>query len=125
MLDYTGERDGWGWHVTDPPTQADDTATNHEQTTTVTFTVPASVVSRRNMTPEAFACWVRVAAAMYGYGQGEITLGAAAALAGMSQAAFLRQLKEAKQDSFTLDLDDFRQELAYLAERRRAESAGG
>ena len=77
----------------------------------VSFSVPLWVVEGRGMTPDDFARWVRVSAALYRYGRSEISLGTAAALAGMSQAAFMRVLKEAQQDTFVIDWDDLDREL--------------
>ena len=44
----------------------------------------------------------------------------AAAVAGMSVREFMRALMEARQDTFSVDLADLKDELAYLAERREA-----
>lgn len=93
--------------------------------TTVSFTVPTWVVAGLKMSPEAFACWLRVAAAMFRYGRSELSLGTAAALAGMSQAEFMRALKEVGQDTFVIDWDDLDRELTYLAGQRRPNEAGG
>ena len=71
--------------------------------TLVSFTVPAWVVAGRQMTPNAFACWVRAAAAAWRYGRSEISLSTAAALAGMSQAEFMQFLKDSGQDTFVID----------------------
>jgi hypothetical protein len=109
--------------MTEKPASTD--AIEDEGSTTISFSVPSWVVERRDMTPEAFARWVRVAAAQYRYGRSEISFGTAAALAGMSQAGFMRVLKEAKQDTVVIDWDDFDRELAELARRRPPESAGG
>ncbi len=85
-----------------------------EEATTISFRVPAWVVEGRQMSPEAFACWVRVAAAMFRYGRSEISFGTAAALAGMTQAGFMRALKEAGQDTVVIDWDDFDRELSRV-----------
>ena len=86
-----------------------DPAANKAQ---ISFTVPAWVVSGREMTAEMFASWVRVSAALYRYGRSEITLSTAAALAGVTQREFLRLLKQAGQNSAEIDWDDLDQELA-------------
>ena len=91
----------------------------------ISFTVPSWVVEGRTMTAEAFACWVRVAAAQYLYGRSEVSLGTAAALAGMSYAEFMRVLKDAKQDTFVVDFDDLDHELAEVAKRRAGDAARG
>ena len=74
-----------------------------EKQTFVSFAVPAWVVAGRQMTPDTFACWVRAAAAAWRYGRSEISLSTAAALAGMSQAAFMQFLKDSGQDTFVID----------------------
>jgi hypothetical protein len=93
--------------MTEKPASTD--AAEGEGGTTISFSVPSWVVEGREMTPEAFARWVRIAAA----------------LAGMSQAEFMRVLKEAKQDTVVIDWDDFDRELAELALRRPPDGAGG
>ena len=90
----------------------------------VSFETPSWVIERRHMTSAEFADWVRVAAAIFRYTREEISFGTAAALAGMNQDRFMLALKELGQDTFTVDLDDLDRELAYLAERRRPDSAG-
>jgi predicted HTH domain antitoxin len=77
------------------------------------------------VTPEEFARALRLAAALFWYGRSEITLGTAAALAGLSQAEFMRALKQAKQATVVVDLDDLDQELTFLAQRRAQTRPGG
>ncbi len=114
-----------GWNMVDTTAPASAHPDSDDEATMVSFAVPAWVVSGRHMSPEAFASWVRVAAAMFRHGQGDISLGAASALAGMSQAEFMGALKEARQDTFAVNLDDLDDELSYLAERRQRDGAGG
>lgn len=90
----------------------------------VSFEVPAWVVERPHLPSEEFAGWVRLAAAIFRYEAGEITLGTAAALAGMGQGDFMHALKQAGRDTFAVDMDDLDRELTYLAERRPPNGAG-
>jgi predicted HTH domain antitoxin len=92
--------------------------------TTISFDVPEDSLRTMAATPEDFALAVRLAAAMFWYGRRELTLGSAAMLAGMSQAEFMHALKEARQDTFQIGLDDFDRELAFLAERHTGNKAG-
>ncbi|MBI2760249.1 MAG: UPF0175 family protein [Chloroflexi bacterium] len=87
------------------------TGPEEEAMVPVRFDVPAWVVEGRQMSPEQLASWARVAAAMFRYGRSEISFGTAAALAGASQAEFMRILKEHGQDTFVVDWDDFDREL--------------
>lgn len=93
--------------------------------TTVSFDVPEESLRAVGVTPEGFGRAVRLAAAMFWYGRSEVTLGSATALAGLSQTAFIRELKENKQDTFVVDFTDLDRELAFLAERRSQGSASG
>src|SRR5215208_1292816 len=92
---------------------------------TVQFVVPAWVVAGRGASPEAFACWVREAAAMFRYARGEITLGTAAALAGMTQAGFMRAAKTAGLATADEDVEALDREIAYLAGQRQPGGTGG
>lgn len=85
---------------------------------TVSFEVPDDVQRALGTPVDLLGTAIRLAAAMHWYGQGTITLGTAAGFAGLSQAEFMRALKDAGQDTFSFDLEDFDQELAYLANRR-------
>lgn len=93
--------------------------------TTVSFDVPDESLHALRTTPEKLAESVRLAAAIYWYGRSEITLGTAAALAGLCQAQFMHALKAAGHDTFVVDTEDVEQELAFLAERRSRDSASG
>jgi predicted HTH domain antitoxin len=93
--------------------------------TTVSFDVPEESLRALPTTPDQAGSAVRLAAAMFWYGRSEITLGTAAAFAGLSQAEFMRALKSAGHDTFVFDPDDFDQELAFLANRRAAGESGG
>jgi predicted HTH domain antitoxin len=83
---------------------------------TVKFALPAWVVDRRELSADEFACWLREAAALYRYSRGEISLGTAAALAGTSQAAFLRLARAAGLPTASANLEELEQELALLAQ---------
>ena len=93
--------------------------------TTISFEVPDESLRAAGVTPEEFARALRLAAALFWYGRSEITLGTAAALAGLSQAEFMRALKQAKQATVVVDLDDLDQELTFLAQRRAQTRPGG
>ncbi len=90
----------------------------------ISFTVPTWVIEGREMSPAAFGQWIRAAAAQYRYGRGEISIETAAAHAGISQAEFMRVLKDANQDTVVIDWDDFDRELAELARHRPAGTDG-
>lgn len=78
----------------------------------VSIEVPDEAMQAVSPTPEAFACAVRLAAAMYWYGRTEISMGYAAAIAGMTIGDFLDALSRHQQDIFVVDIDDLRRELA-------------
>lgn len=97
--------------MTDKPAIPSDSANSDRGSTRISFTVPSWLVAGGAMTPEAFSRWVRIAAAQYRYARSEISFEAAAALAGVSQAEFMRALKDAKQNTFVIDWDDLDREL--------------
>ena len=78
---------------------------------TIRFDVPDEAMRLVAETEEAFACAVRLAAAMHWYGRGEVSLSTAAALAGMNLREFMHALKAAGQDTTVIDWDDFDREL--------------
>jgi predicted HTH domain antitoxin len=82
----------------------------------VSFEVPEYLAQLIGAAPETLSDEARLAAAMHWYGRELITLGQAAEVAGMSQAQFMGALKAAKQNTFNIDIDELRQELAYIAE---------
>ena len=92
---------------------------------TVQFVVPARVVAGRVASPETFACWVREAAAMFRYARGEITLGTAATLAGVTQADFKCAAKTAGLATADADPEALDREIALLAAQGRQSGAGG
>jgi predicted HTH domain antitoxin len=85
----------------------------------VSFEVPEYLVQAVGAEPETLSDAVRLAAAMHWYGRDLISMGTAAALADLTVGEFMHALKEAGQDTYTVDLEDLDRELAFLAERRR------
>jgi hypothetical protein len=85
---------------------------------TIRFDAPDDLVAAMSASPDAFARDLRLAAAMWWYGNGSQTMGGAAALAGLTQAEFMHTLKLAGQETAGLDPGDLDRELGYLAERR-------
>ena len=92
---------------------------------TISFEVPEEAMRAIAATPEDFAHALRLAAAMYWYGHADITMGTAAELAGLSRVAFMRALKQAGQDTFAIDWDDFDQEITFLMDRHARAADGG
>ena len=90
--------------------------------TTISFDVSDEALAVTGGAPEAFASAIRLAAARFWYGRGDLSMSAAAAVVGMSLREFMRALKEAGQDAFSVDLADLKDELAYLAERRSSDA---
>ena len=78
----------------------------------VTVDVPDWVLELRKQTADEFAYELRLAAAMFWYGRTEISMGWAAAIAGMDITDFLFALSRHKQDIFVVDMDDLRRELS-------------
>lgn len=91
----------------------------------ISFDVPEESLRATGATAEEFARALRLAAAQFWFGRSEVTLGTAAAVAGLSQAEFMHALKKAGQDTVIVDLDDLDRELAFLAERRSRSGEGG
>ena len=91
--------------------------------TTISFEVSDEALGVTDGSPEAFADAVRLAAARFWYGRGDLSMSTAAAVAGMSLREFMHALKAARQDTFGVDIADLKDELAYLAERRAARSS--
>ncbi len=106
-------------------TTTDEHAARGEDETAVAFSVPTWVLTGRHMSATAFAAWLRKAAALFSYSRGEITLGTAAAIAGMSQAEFMHVAKGEGLPTVDEDLEALNQELAYLAQRRGQSEASG
>jgi hypothetical protein len=79
---------------------------------TITFEVPDEAMRTISETPEAFACAVRLAAAMFWYAKAEVSQGTAAAIAGLDRTDFLFALSRHERDIFVVDMDDLRRELS-------------
>ena len=92
---------------------------------TIRFDVPDESLRAAGATADEFARALRLAAAQFWYGRSEITLGTAAALAGLSQADFMRALKESGQDTVVVDFEDLDRELTFLASQRPKNRQGG
>jgi predicted HTH domain antitoxin len=91
---------------------------------TVRFEVADEAMEVVSATSDEFACAVRLAAAMFWYRRSDVTLGTAAAIAGLSQAQFMHALKSAGEGTVVVDPDDLDRELAFLAERRSLSTPG-
>ena len=79
---------------------------------TVSFEIPDEQLHKFKKTPEQFAQAVRLAAAMFWYDREEISIGRAAEVAGIPYADFMDALSVAKIETFKIDIDELRQELA-------------
>ncbi len=81
---------------------------------TISFEVPDEAMQVVSATPEAFACAVRLAAAMLWHSRAEVSQGTAAAIAGMDRTDFMFALSRHKLEIFVVDWDDFDRELARV-----------
>jgi predicted HTH domain antitoxin len=79
---------------------------------TVSFDIPDEELCTFDKSPEQFARAVRLAAAMFWYNQNEISIGRAATVAGIPYADFMEALAATKIETFRVDIDELRQELA-------------
>ncbi|MGH2598494.1 MAG: UPF0175 family protein [Dehalococcoidia bacterium] len=79
---------------------------------TVTFEISDEFLCAFEQTADQFAQAMRLAAALFWYQREEMSLGRAAQAAGMSYADFMEALAAAKIETFKVDLDDLRRELA-------------
>jgi len=79
---------------------------------TIPFEVPDEAMQAIAATPEAFACAVRLAAAMFWYGRADVSQENAAAIAGLDRTDFILALARAKQNVAVVDFDDLDRELA-------------
>ena len=77
----------------------------------VTVDVPEDIVS--NQEPGNFAQQMQLAAAIYWYAHGDLSMGKAAQLAGLNRSEFLSVLACEKIDVFQVDFDDLERELAH------------
>lgn len=88
------------------------------------FEVPDWVVESAGKTPETFVSALRLAAAMFWYGRGEISQGTGAAIAGLDRTDFLLALSKHKQDIIVVDFEDLDRELSRAAQERRHSTDG-
>ncbi|MBD0386322.1 MAG: UPF0175 family protein [Nostoc sp. C3-bin3] len=79
--------------------------------TTVTLELPEEIFSALRLSPNEFVRELRLAAAIYWYGRGEISQEKAANIAGLDRTDFLLALSREKVDAFTVDFDDLQREL--------------
>ncbi|MDA0267769.1 MAG: UPF0175 family protein [Cyanobacteria bacterium] len=75
----------------------------------VTVNVPEDFLENRDTA--AFAKQMQLAAAIYWYARGEVSMGKAAQLAGLNRPEFLDILAHEKIDVFQVDFDDLEREL--------------
>lgn len=78
---------------------------------TINVELPEDVLSALDSSEHDIAQTLRILAARYWYGRGEISQGTAAEIAGMGRADFLELLARERQDVFVVDFDDLRREL--------------
>ncbi|QSJ14547.1 UPF0175 family protein [Nostoc sp. UHCC 0702] len=79
--------------------------------TTVTLELPEEIFSALRLSPNEFVRELRLAAAIYWYGRGEISQEKAANIAGLDRTDFLLALSREQVDAFTVDFDDLQREL--------------
>ncbi|MEA5628222.1 UPF0175 family protein [Nostoc sp. UHCC 0251] len=79
--------------------------------TTVTLELPEEIFSALRLSPNEFVRELRLAAAIYWYGRGEISQEKAANIAGLDRTDFLLALSREEVDAFTVDFDDLQREL--------------
>lgn len=75
----------------------------------VTVNVPEDFLDARNT--EDFAKQIQLAAAIYWYAHGDISMGKAAQFSGLTRPEFLDTLAHEKIDVFQVDFDDLEREL--------------
>ena len=79
---------------------------------TVSFEIPDEQLHKFKKTPEQFVQAIRLAAAMFWYDREELSIGRAAEVADIPYADFKEALAAAKIETFKVDIDELRQELA-------------
>jgi predicted HTH domain antitoxin len=77
----------------------------------VVFDFPPTVFSALRKAPEEFAAEMRLAAAIHWYSQGQISQGKAAEIAGLSRAAFLRELFVRQIPAIQITPEELREEI--------------
>ena len=78
---------------------------------TITLEMPDDLVSREWASEEEFARGLRLAAAIHWYGQGAISQGKAAEVAGITRQAFIEALYEAQVPACQATVEDIEEEL--------------
>ncbi len=81
-------------------------------TINLSFDAPEEALQSVGETPEASAHALRLAAAMFWYGRGEISMGTAAKIAGLDLTDFLLTISRHKQDIFHVDIEELKREIA-------------
>lgn len=78
---------------------------------TIHVEVPEDTLAALDRSEGEVAQTMRLLAAMYWYGRGEISQGKAARIAGLTRAGFLKALAREQRDVFVVDFDSLRREL--------------
>lgn len=78
---------------------------------TVTVDLPIEDLTALRLDPESYMREMRLAAAIYWYQTGEVTMWRAASIAGLTRLQFMDTLASRRIDVFPVDLDDLRREL--------------
>ncbi|MEH1903512.1 MAG: UPF0175 family protein [Nostoc sp.] len=79
--------------------------------TTITLELPEEIFSALRLSPNEFVRELRLAAAIYWYGRGEISQEKAANIADLDRTDFLLALSREQIDAFIVDFDDLQREL--------------
>jgi predicted HTH domain antitoxin len=79
--------------------------------TTVAIDLPDEAFSALKRPPREFAQSMRLAAAIYWYAQGKVSMEKAALIAGLDRADFLAALAAEKVDVFEVDMESLKREL--------------
>ncbi len=78
---------------------------------TVTMDVSTEELTAMRLDPDGFVREMRLAAAIYWYQAGEVTMWRAAKIAGLSRLEFMDLLATRRLDVFPVDLVDLKREL--------------
>lgn len=79
--------------------------------TEITLNLSEEIFSSRRLPPEQFVDELRLAAAIYWYGKGEVSQEKAAQIAGLNRRDFLSALAREQVEVFTVDFNDLEREL--------------